>query len=795
VGSHSGQAGPAQSVASHNGLIYASAMPETQPDTRTDNAEWKQTACILCECNCGIEVRLGGDTGRRFERIRGDKAHPASKGYTCEKALRLDHYQNGSPRLTSPLRRRADGTFEEIDWDTAIGEVAERFAAVRDTYGGPSILYFGGGGQGNHLGGSYAGATLRALGAVYKSSALAQEKTGEFFVNGRMLGAMVRGDFEHTEVAVFVGKNPWQSHGIPRARTTLKEIANDPARSMIVLDPRRTETAELADFHLQVRPGTDAFCLAAMVAVLVQERLIDRAWLADNASGLDEIESLFGAIDVAEYARRCSVDEELIRAATRRIAAARSVAFFEDLGVQMNLHSTLNSWLEKLIWVLTANLGVVGGMYSPTSLVALARPDKRAGGGAARVSPVVGARIISGLIPCNVIPDEILTDHPDRYRALLVESGNPMHSLADTQRMRESLEALDLVVVIDVAMTETARLADYVLPAPSQFEKWEATFFNFEFPHNVFHLRRPVVDAPAGPLPEPEIHARLVEALGALDDDDLAPLRAAAERGRAEFADAFFAATGSNPALGALAPIVLYRTLGPTLPDGAASAAILWGAAHRCALGFESSVRRAGFTGDGLALGEALFDAILASPSGVTFAIDEWSEVSGRIGHSDGRVQLVIEELVEELRGLGAESGDGRPAEYPLVLSAGERRSFTANTIIRDSTWRKRDSAGALRVNPTDAATFGVADGGPALLTTARNSAVVTVEVTEIMQPGHVSLPNGMGLDEPSLDDDEPKLVRVGAAPNDFTDNSRRDPVAGTPWHKFVPARIEPVPV
>ena len=218
--------------------------------TNDVTTEWKQTACILCECNCGIEVRLGGDTGRRFERIRGDKAHPASKGYTCEKALRLDHYQNGSPRLTSPLRRRADGTFEEIDWDTAIREVAERFAAVRDTHGGPSILYFGGGGQGNHLGGSYAGATLRALGAVYKSSALAQEKTGEFFVNGRMLGAMVRGDFDHTEVAVFVGKNPWQSHGIPRARTTLKEIANDPARSMIVLDPRRQGSPRLEGVHV-----------------------------------------------------------------------------------------------------------------------------------------------------------------------------------------------------------------------------------------------------------------------------------------------------------------------------------------------------------------------------------------------------------------------------------------------------------------------------------------------------------------------------------------------------------------
>lgn len=140
--------------------------------------EWQQTACILCECNCGVEIRLGADE-RTFERVRGDKAHPASKGYTCEKALRLDYYQNGrGERLLSPLRRRADGTYEEIDWDTALTEVAERLAAVRDTYGGESIVYYGGGGQGNHLGGVYGAATLGALGVRYRSNAIAQEKTG-----------------------------------------------------------------------------------------------------------------------------------------------------------------------------------------------------------------------------------------------------------------------------------------------------------------------------------------------------------------------------------------------------------------------------------------------------------------------------------------------------------------------------------------------------------------------------------------------------------------------------------------
>ncbi len=132
----------------------------------TDPIGWHPTACILGECNCGIEVRLGGDDGRRFERIRGEKAHPGSQGYTCEKALRLD--------------------YEELDWDTAIAEVAERLKAVGAEHGGETILYYGGGGQGNHLGGSYSAAMLRAFGAKYRSNALAQEKTGEFWVNNQL---------------------------------------------------------------------------------------------------------------------------------------------------------------------------------------------------------------------------------------------------------------------------------------------------------------------------------------------------------------------------------------------------------------------------------------------------------------------------------------------------------------------------------------------------------------------------------------------------------------------------------
>src|SRR5262249_12992723 len=353
------------------------------------------TACILCECNCGILVKLGGEDGRRFEQIRGDKAHPGSKGYTCQKALRLDHYQNGrGERVLHPLRRRADGSFEEIDWDTAITEVAARLAAVRDTYGGETILYYGGGGQGNHLGGFYGTATLRAFGAKVPSRALAQEKTGEAWVNGLMLGTPVRGDFEHCEVAVFVGKNPWQSHSFPHARLTLRNIAKDPARSLIVIDPRRTETAELAEFHLQVRPGRDAWLLAALAGVLVQEGLIDRPWLSDHAEGVDDVVRALSAVPIAGYCPISGVGEALVRAAARRIARASSVAVFEDLGVQMNRHSTLVSYLEKLAWALTGNLGQPGAQYAPATLIPIVRASKNElDVRAAPVSPVVGAKI------------------------------------------------------------------------------------------------------------------------------------------------------------------------------------------------------------------------------------------------------------------------------------------------------------------------------------------------------------------------------------------------------------------
>lgn len=765
--------------------------PTTGPTTGARNGStngvaggWHTTACILCSLNCGIEVRLDG---RELARVRGNKRHVASKGYTCEKALRLNHYQSQQGRLTSPLRREPDGTYSEIDWETAIAEVAGRLRAVADEHGGDRILYYGGGGQGNHLGGAYAAALRRALGITRKSNALAQEKTGEAWVEGRMFGTHTHPEIAHAEVAIFLGKNPWHSHGFDQARRVLKEIAADERRTMIVIDPRRTETAELADVWLPVKPGGDAALLAAIAGVIVDEGLAATSWLAENTVGAEETMAQFRGLPIADLATRSGIDEATIRDVARRIAAASSVAILEDLGIQMAPNSTLVSYLQRVVWVLVGSYGIPGSANAHVSLVPLFTYGAT---GKEPRDPVTSGAIISGMVPCNEIADGVLSDHPDRVRAMFIESANPVHSLAESGKFRAAMRRCDVTVVIDVAMTETAREADYVLPAASQYEKVETTFFGLNFPENWFCIRPPVLDPLPGTLPEPEIHARLLRELGALDGIDLDGLRAAAEQGDEVFAQAFTESAMSNPAVAGVGAVVLYETLGRTLPDGMAGAAALWFSAHQHAMRHPEALRAAGFEGEGTALGSALWNALISSPDGVVISRHQHDDAWTLLRTPDQKIHLAVPELFDDIAALRAGGEAYTSDEFPLVLSAGERRSFTANTIMRDPAWRKRDGEGALRLSPSDAAAVGVATGDRVRITTPGGTAVAVAEVDDTMMPGHLALPNGLGLDYTPAGG-HPEVS--GVAPNELTTTDWRDPIAGTPWHKHVPARLEAV--
>ncbi len=768
-------------------------MPALANGQASRQLQSQSSACILCSLNCGIELEVRDG---HLEHIRGDKAHPASQGYTCQKALRLDYYQNSASRITDPLRRRPDGSFEVVSWETAIREIAAKMKELKLHHGGEAFAYYGGGGQGNHLGGSHAGSLRAALGTRYVYSALAQEKTGGFWVDGKLFGKQFchpTEDVEHADFLLVIGANPWQSHGFPRARQIIQELSSNPAKTLVVVDPRRTETAKKADYHLAVRPGGDAHLLLAMLGCLVQEDLVDHAFLDAHTVGFERLAPVLRGIDVDGYCRHAGLEPPLVREITRKYAGTPRATVRTDLGLEHTPHSTLNTYLAKLLFLLTGHFGKPGTNVLHTALAPLIAhsedPDR---GG--RTTRVTGVQEIAGLYPPNVLPKEIDTDHPQRVRAVVVESGNPMLTGADTQAYQRAFSQLELLVVIDVAMTETARYAHYVLPAATQFEKYEATFFNLEFPENYFHLRRPVLKPAGNSLPEPEIHRRLVVELGEFPRrfpilTALARLDRRAPRLRI-FPTALLASLKLRPKLARHLPLLLHETLGKALPKGASAAGAIWGLCQRFVRMYgDDCVRRAGIVDQGAGYAEALFQKILESPSGTLISVHDYDATWSMIKHPDQKIHLAIERLICEIESLPPPRLD--PA-FPLLLQAGERRSYNANSIYRERDWRKSDPDGALRIHPRDAHALGLEEGQLVWCESSRAAVAASANLTDEVCPGMVSLPHGYGMFSGNRRQDESQ-GRNGPPINFLTDSDYCDELSKVPFHKHVPVRVVPV--
>jgi anaerobic selenocysteine-containing dehydrogenase len=743
---------------------------------------WHKTACNLCYANCGLEVQIAD---RDIIKVRGDSRHPRSKGYLCQKAGRVAYYANERQRLDRPLRRRPDGGFDAISWELAIAEIGEKFLAIRDAHGADALGHYGGGGQGNHSGGAYGIAMMRALGARQFYSSLAQEKSGRFWVNGHMFGAQNCNHMpliEECDLLLLLGSNMWQSQCEPGARDHLRHAAKSRKRKIIVIDPVLTRDAELADLHLQLRPGTDTYLLAAMLALLEQTGAFDAQFITAHTTGAAQVRAALRAVPVDDYIARADVPRERVDQAVAMIAAARAMALRSELGIEMGRNSTLNSYLGNLLFVMTGHFGRPGTHTIHTWLQPLFGNSKGAR------SAVTGMEEIAGLYPPNRFPDEILADHPGRLRAVLVDSSNPANSAADSGRVEQALSALDLLVVVDVALTETAALAHYVLPASAQYEKWEFTLFTFSSPINYFHLRAPLFEPLGGTRIEAEIYAGLCRAMNLLPEPGtLAHLRQLAGSDRAEFAVAFANLVAGDRTTAALAPVILFETLGKSLQNGAASAAFLWPACHRLAKRRPHDVCAAlGSDADGAALGEKLFARILASSSGTPITITPAQAAFELLGHKDGVIRLANNDMLAWLARLGAGESADDPAR-PYILSLGQRRAYNANQIIRDPRWRKNDNHGALRIAPSDLDHLGTADGGWIVVETETGSLTAKAEADAGLRPGHAVLPHGYGMAYTFADG---KRVSVGPRINTLTAGRHCDPIAATPYHKNVPANL-----
>ena len=759
------------------------------------------TVCVLCSHNCGLRVDVEGG---RIARVRADASNPITRGYVCNKAFSVPHYAHHAQRVETPLRRRADGGFEAISWEIAIAEIAERLAAVVAAHSPRAVALVGVGGQANHMDGPYALSFLHALGSPWWFNAFAQEKTQHFLVDHWMFDstpqAWFHPDIEGTSLLVTLGTNPRISNRGHNPNDTFKALSEDPARRLIAIDPRETETTRQADRHVRVKPGADAFLLLGVAATLVSgEGLVDAEFVARRTRDFETLRRALEAVDVEEMARRCGVAADEIRSLAREIALADRTAIMFDLAVEQIPYLTLVSYLIRVISTLTGNVAQPGGnlfleAVSPPEW----SPKRFAEPPRSRAAGVRGIRAIGGfpMWSPNLVPEEIEVDHPEALRALIVEAGNPYLSYADTHAWREARRKLELLVVIDPAMTETARDADYVLPAPVGYEKWELCGFPRGYPEIQVQLRPPVVPGPPDALPEPEIYVRLGERLGLVREAPAA-LRALAKRATsAEGAAAFFAAgqqAGPRSQLELLG--WAYRTLGEELPAPALVA--VWIQCLTNAFGRRDAVLRT--LGDAFAaaspfaLAMELFRRVLDHPEGVEIArtVPAEENFEAHVGFEDKRVRLAPEALVAEIGRAVAHDLPTDP-EYPLVLASGLRTRWNANTIQRDPAWRKgRGPHCALHLSPADAKALGIADGDPVRVSTRRGAVETPAAVDDKLRPGHVWLPNGFGMAYPSGPGGA--LETQGVNLNELSDARDRDPLTGIPHHKYTLCRVEPV--
>lgn len=750
------------------------------------------TVCVLCSHNCGLRVDVRGG---RIVAVRGDETNPITHGYVCNKAFSIGHYVDHGDRVRRPLRRRPDGTFEEIGWDTAIAEIAAKLNDVRRRHSPRAVALIGIGGQGNHMDAPYAMAFLRGVGSRRWFNAFAQEKTQHSLLDQWMFRAspatFLHADTSRARFLLVLGTNPKVSNRGHNPTDTFKGLAADPARTVVVVDPRETETTRTATRHLRVRPGTDAYLLLAMATIIVREELFDADFVARGTVGMEALRTALAAVDLAVMAARCGVALADVEETARGFAAAESAAVFYDLGVEQTPFSTLVAYLLRVLLVLTDNLGRPGGcMFLESFLPPAQDPGRVSEPERALASGIPAIRALGngGMFSPTLVPEEILLDHPERIRAVIVEGANPLLSYSDTARWLEARERLDLLVVVDPAMTETARIADYVLPTPVGYEKWETSAFPRGVPEVYMQVRPPVVPPPPDALPEPEIYVRLSEAMELYPPppDELAALAPAAttpEGAMAFLAMAQAAANGNEHQM----LVWAYRTLGPHLANPSLTAVFF--IAHLNAMfRTESVLRTLGPEWEGRApfeIGTELFRRILEHPEGVEIARQRLeTNLEDHLGFSDGKIRLAPEALLPEIARAVATEPATDPA-FPLVMAAGLRTRWTANTIQRDPAWRKgRGPHCTLNLSPADAASLDVRDGDTVRVSTSRGTLTMPAAVDPKLMAGHVWMPNGFGM--VSADG-----VVQGANQNVLTDAADRDPFTGIPHHRYVRCRVE----
>ena len=743
--------------------------------------EWKKTTCVMCAVCCGLEVKVENN---RIVKVRPDKDSPVSEGYVCRKGMNIAYHQHNADRLLYPMKK-AGGKFERISWDQAIGEIAEKLKEILQEHGPRSLAAVAGGGEFNFYPTRFLVGFIDALGSRYQYSSANQEFAGRYWAHGLTFGSQMLElvpDYENTEMLMAVGWNGMMSHHIPQARRVFTRISKDPDKLLVVIDPRRSETAKIADIHLALRPGTDALLLKSMIAIILKEGLHNQEYIDKHVSGFAEIQPWFAGFDVNAALKVCELEYGQVLRVCQEFTKRQS-CLRDDLGILMNRHSALVSYLLVVLLAICGRIGVPGGSYLVGGKMYSDPNDPKTWRTAVTNIPA-----IAGMFPPNVMPEEIANNRPERLRAVFVMGANPLRSYADTTAYEEAFGRLELLVVTEIAMSETAALAHYVLPCRSVYESWSPADAIIPSKTNeacldvYSRLRRPVVEVEGEQKDTGEIFTRLADAMGLIPALPDSLYQAAASGSLRTYRDALIGYVMEHPENMMRVPFIAAKTLGNAI--GSAHLASYFTGFLQRSPAKQAEAATVGFDA-GPDQGLALYEAIIDHPQGVLVGVQDIGMNIGRVATKDGRIRLHTAEAEDWIKEISPGEEEKRlkaDAEFPLILMAGRHMDMNSNTAMRNPAWNEGRRPCTLAMNPADAEKFGFSDGQMVKVITEAGEESIEVEVTEDARKGQVIIPHGFGLVYNG--------VKFGANVNRLAKNTNRDFV-GTPMHRYVPCRVE----
>ncbi len=701
------------------------------PDTLPSQERVTYRACHLCEALCGLEIRSRGD---EVVAVRGDAADPFSRGHVCPKAVALIDIHGDPDRLRGPVRRVGEN-WETIGWEEAFDLVAARFAAIQREHGANALGVYLGNPNAHHVGSILNGpALIRCLQTRNRFSATSVDQLPQHVVSHAMYGHLFMfpiPDIDHTAYWLILGANPIASNGsimsVPDVGKRLKAIRGRGGK-VVVVDPCRTETADVATRHHFIRPGTDAAFLVALFNAVLELGAPRIERYGDRLSGLERAIEAIRPFGVERAAAATGISAEAIRTIAKEIRDAPSAVVYGRVGLCTQPFGTFCQWLIQLLNLITGNLDAVGGAMPTLPAVPMTGPGTKAGGPGSFKARVSGRPVFSGELPVTAMADEIETPGEGQIRAMLIIAGNPVSSTPNGRRLDRAFAGLDFMAAIDIYVNETTRHADVILPPASMLahENYDVVFNAFAV-RNVARHNPAVFEKPADARYDWEIY----NGIGA----------------------AYAKATGAE-----------YKEMpNPmTIVDGAL---------------------RAGPYGKTVSL-----ESLKAAPHGVDLGPLAPSLLQ-RLETPDKKIACAPEAFVADLKRVETDLLSRAPAPDALLL-VGRRHLRSNNSWMHNSRrLTKGPRRDQLWIHPDDAARRAIADGDPVTLASRVGEISVTAKVTDRVMAGAVCLPHGFGQGRAGV---RLALASAlpGASYNDVSDEAAIDPLSGNAAVNALPVSV-----